>query len=79
MIPKWNRRSRLGQFMGFSDEHSSLVANVHHLTTGFVSPQYHVVFDDLFQTVFSSDGNDVLVDTNCNNLFDSNRDVYAKD
>jgi hypothetical protein len=27
-IPKWNRRSRLGQFLGFSDEHSSLVANV---------------------------------------------------
>ena len=27
-IPKWNRWSQLGQFMGFSDEHSSLVANV---------------------------------------------------
>ncbi len=78
-IPKWNRRSRLGQFMGFSDEHSSLVANVRHLTTGFVSPQYHVVFDDLFQTVFSSGCNDALVDTICNNLFDCNRDVYAAD
>jgi hypothetical protein len=65
--------------MGFSDEHSSLVANVHHLTTGFVSPQYHVVLDDLFQTVFSSGDNDALVDTICNNLFDFNRDVYAKD
>lgn len=64
-IPKWNRRSRLGQFMGFSDKHSSLVANVRHRTTGFVSPQYHVVFDDLFQTVF----NDALVNTICNNLF----------
>jgi hypothetical protein len=78
-IPKWNRRSRLGQFMGFSDEHSSLVANVRHLTTGFVSPQYHVVFDDLFQTVFSSGCDDDLVDSICNNLFDCNRDVYAED
>jgi hypothetical protein len=43
-----------------------------------VSPQYHVVFDDLFQTVFSSGGNDALVDTICNNLFDCNRDVYAE-
>ena len=78
-IPKWSRQSRLGQFVGFSDEHSSLVANVRHLTTGFVSPQYHVVFDDLFQTVFSSGCNDALVDTICNNLFDCNHDVYAKD
>jgi hypothetical protein len=60
-IPKWNHHSRLGQSLGFSDEHSSLVANVRNLFTGFVSPQFHVVFDDLFQTVFSSGNDDVLV------------------
>jgi hypothetical protein len=27
-LPKWNRRARMGQFVGFSDKHSSLVANV---------------------------------------------------
>jgi hypothetical protein len=27
-LPKWNQRARMGQFVGFSDEHSSLVANV---------------------------------------------------
>jgi hypothetical protein len=27
-LPKWNRRARMGQFVGFSEEHSSLVANV---------------------------------------------------
>eukprot|EP00804_Cyclotella_cryptica_P022545 CCRYP_009449-RA/>CCRYP_009449-RA protein AED:0.37 eAED:-0.02 QI:0/0/0/1/0/0/2/0/345 len=78
-IPKWNRRSRLGQFLGFSDEHSSLVAYVRHLSTCFVSPQFHVVFDDLFQTVFSSRNDDVLVDRICNELFEYNRDVYAED
>ena len=26
-IPKWNRWSRMGPFLGFSDEHSPLVAN----------------------------------------------------
>jgi hypothetical protein len=41
----------MGQFIGFSDEHSSLVANVRHLSTNFISPQFHVVFDDLFKTV----------------------------
>lgn len=50
-IPRWNQQSRLDQFMGFSDEHSSLVALVRHLTTGIVSPQYHVVFDDLFRSL----------------------------
>ena len=50
-LPKWNRRAHLGQFVGFSDEHSSMVANVRHLTTGYISPQFHVIFEDLFETV----------------------------
>ena len=50
-LPKWNRRARMGQFVGFSDEHSTLVANVRHLSTNYISPQFHVVFDDLFETV----------------------------
>ncbi len=37
-LPKWNCWSRLGQFLGYSDEHSSLVANIWHLKMGFVSP-----------------------------------------
>jgi hypothetical protein len=32
-LPKWNRRARLGKFVRFSDEHSSLVANIWHLTS----------------------------------------------
>jgi len=50
-LPKWNRSARLGQFVGFLDEHSSMVSNVQHLTTGYISPQVHVVFNDLFETV----------------------------
>lgn len=34
-----------------SDEHSSLVAKVRHLRTQCVSPQFHVVFNDLFEMV----------------------------
>ncbi len=37
-IPKWNRHARLAQFVGFSPEHSTLVANVRHLQTNYVSP-----------------------------------------
>ncbi len=35
-LPKWNRHARVEQFLGYSDEHSSLVANVRHLSTGHV-------------------------------------------
>ncbi len=59
-IPKWNCHSRLGQFLDFSDSHSSLAANVCHLSMGYVSPQYHLVFDDLIETVFST-GNEALL------------------
>ena len=54
-LPKWKPRSRRGQFMGFSSSHSSRVANILNLVTGFVSPQFHLVFDDLFATV-ATDG-----------------------
>ena len=41
----------MGQFLGFSDEHSTLVAMVRNLATNFASPQFHVVFDDKFSTI----------------------------
>ena len=78
-LPKRNRRSRLGQFLGYSDEHSSLVANGRHLGTGYVSPQYHVVFDDSFETLSSSDSNNALVDSICENLYGTSCEIYATD
>ena len=51
-IPKWHWRSILGQLLGFSEQHSSLIANVHKLKTGHISPQYHVFFDNFFETVY---------------------------
>ena len=73
-ITKWNQRSRLGQLFSFSENHSSLIANVHHLKIGHVYPQYHTVFDDLFETVYITGENDPKVDAICNNLFDHKRD-----
>ena len=65
--------------MGYSDQHSSLVANIRHLKTGYISPQYHFVFDDLFKTVFSSGANDALVDSICEHLYGTSCEVYATD
>ena len=73
-LPKWNRRSRKGQFIGFSDEHSTLVATAQNLKTGYISPQYHIVFDDLFETKFCRGENNTVIDQICNDLFDSSRD-----
>ena len=60
-LPKWNPRSRLGVYLGFSPDHSTLVSNVLNPRSGHISPQYHVVVDDLFTTVPNA---------NCGGLYD---------
>ena len=50
-LPKWHPRSRRGQYLGVSPNHSSTVGLILNLATGFVSPQFHVVYDDLFSSV----------------------------
>ena len=52
-IPRWEPRSRHGVFVGLSMIHSSEVPLVLNLSTGSITPQYHVVFDDRFSTVES--------------------------
>jgi hypothetical protein len=49
--PKWEPRSRLGVDVGHSPSHAGSVALVLNPHTGHVSPQFHVVFDDLYSTV----------------------------
>ena len=52
-LPKWKARSRVGMYVGSSHEHSSTVGRVLNLRTGAISPQYHVVYDELFSSVNS--------------------------
>ena len=52
-LPRWEPRSRRGVFVGLSNIHSSEVPMVLNLTTGSITTQYHVVFDDRFTTVQS--------------------------
>ena len=49
--PKWRQRSRLGVYLGPSPNHARSVALVLNPRTGHVSPQFHVKFDDFFETV----------------------------
>jgi hypothetical protein len=56
-IPAWDPHSRRAQNMGFSPLHASSVALARNLNTGNISPQFHVVYDDFFETVHT-DGAD---------------------
>ena len=49
--PKRESHSRIGVYLGHSTFHAGSVALVFNPSTGRVSPQYHVVFDDEFSTV----------------------------
>ena len=74
-IPKWAPKARRGQFLGFSKDHSSKIGLFRNLQTGSISPQFHVVFDELFTTVNSVDEDD---DTWIE-LFVSDREYYGPD
>ena len=50
-LPKWTKRSRQGVYLGCSSKHSSTVGRILSLRTGSISPQFHVVHDELFTTV----------------------------
>ena len=73
-IPKWEPRARLAQFLGFSKEHSTLVALVLNVKTGGISPQFHVVYDELFETVTSE--MEIDMEEKWIELFKGSRDLY---
>ena len=50
-FPKWGERSRIGIFLCHSPHHASSVPLILSTQTGLVSPQFHCVFDDDFDTV----------------------------
>ena len=52
--PKWKQRVRLGIYLGPSPSHAHTVALILNPRTGHVSPQFHVKFDNFFETVGNS-------------------------
>eukprot|EP00977_Amphora_coffeiformis_P019172 scaffold6982_cov86-Amphora_coffeaeformis.AAC.2 len=58
-IPKWEPRSRQGQFLGFSKEHATTIGLIRNTRTGYISPQFHVVYDEQFTTVTSDSSIDL--------------------
>jgi Reverse transcriptase (RNA-dependent DNA polymerase) len=48
---KWASRARIGIYLGKSPRHARSVGLVLNPRTGNVSPQFHIKYDDLFETV----------------------------
>ena len=53
-IPRWQPRSSRSQYVGSSAPHGHGVPLIMNLDTGKVTAQYHVVFDNWFQTIDST-------------------------
>lgn len=58
-LPKWKPRSHLGMYLGVSPTHAPTVGRILNLRTGAITPQYHIMFDELFTTVLGH-GTDLL-------------------
>ena len=54
-IPKFEPRTKMALHFGLFPKHASTVPLVLNLLTGNIFPQFHVVFDNLFTTVDSSE------------------------
>ena len=50
-VRKWIPRSRMAIYVGTSQQHATSVGLLLSLTTGLVSPQFHVRYDNTFETV----------------------------
>jgi hypothetical protein len=55
------------------------VASVHHLSTGYISPQFNIVFDNLFETVICNSDNNTVINSICDGLFTQNCEFHVKD
>jgi hypothetical protein len=53
-IPRWEPQSRRGVFVGVSPLHASNVGLILNPNTNRLSPQFHCVYDDYFETVHHS-------------------------
>ena len=70
----------MGQFLGFSDEHSTLVSMVRNLATNYVSPQFHVVYDEKFTTIQNNTRlQDATIEAIFEDLFEKCRNFYGEE
>ena len=54
-IQKWDPRCYVGLYLGISPRHARSVSLVLNLQSGRISPQFHVKYDEFFETIDSRD------------------------
>ncbi|KAL7482697.1 hypothetical protein ACHAW6_012679 [Cyclotella cf. meneghiniana] len=69
---------KLVSFLVSLCQHSLTVALVRNQHTGYICPQYHVVFDDKFKTVFHTGKSTEELDKICNEFFLESQDCYVE-
>ena len=67
-IPKWEERSRVGIYLGHSSQHAQNVSLILNPVTGCISPQFHCVYDDNFDSA--------KIDSNFSPRFGQRRQAY---
>ena len=60
-LPHWHSESRIGLYLGPSPRHACNVGLVLNLETGLVSPQFHVSYDEFFETVQPTSRNPLTI------------------
>ena len=79
-LPKFIKRIHMGQLLGFSDEHSTLISIVRNLATDFVRPKFHVVFDEKFSTIQNDNRLEgTAVEAIFNDILTNCRDFYGEE
>jgi hypothetical protein len=73
--PKWTKRTTPKVYVGHLHHYSKSVPMVWYPKTKLVTPQFHVMFDDNFDTVQAPDPNIKQSDT-MDRLFQTNRYLY---
>jgi hypothetical protein len=73
--PKWTKRTTHKVYVGHLHHYSKSVPMIWDPTTKLVSPQFHFMFDDIFDTVQAPDPNVKITDT-MDRLFKTNKYKY---
>ena len=72
-IPKWTPRSRKSVYLDISPQCAGSVALVLNLKSGYISPQFHIIFDDDFTTTTARLTN--KLPDNWDDLFKNHREL----
>ena len=71
LIQKWKPKPKQGVYLGILPHHAGSIALVLNVKTGYISPQFHIVFDENFTTTLARIKKklpaiwDDLLDNNC--------------